>query len=160
MQIERQSGKGGSRVQSPAKQIAGFIAKFDAANAKLIRAARAAMRKRLPTAYEMVYDNYNFLVFGFGPTERPSDAILSLAAGANGLGLCFIQGAKLRDPDGILQGSGNQTRFLRVPTVATLREPAVERLIAAAIVAGKPFPKAGRGSTVVRSVSAKQRPRR
>ena len=38
------------QVESPAKQIAGFIAKFDAANAKLIRAARAAMRKRYPTA--------------------------------------------------------------------------------------------------------------
>ena len=59
---------------------------------------RRALRKRLPSAHELVYDNYNFFVIGYSPTERPSDAILSIAAGANGVGVCFIRGAKLRDP--------------------------------------------------------------
>ena len=40
--------------------------------------ARAKLRKLLPGAIEMVYDNYNALVIGFSPTERPSDAVLSL----------------------------------------------------------------------------------
>ena len=43
--------------ETPAQQLTGFIAKFDPAMAKLIRACRAAMRKRFPTANEMVYDN-------------------------------------------------------------------------------------------------------
>jgi hypothetical protein len=50
---------------------------------------------RFPTANELVHDNYNFFVIGYSPTERPSDAIVSMAARANGLGLCFIHGAKL-----------------------------------------------------------------
>ena len=50
---------------SPAKQVAEFIARFDPAIAKLIRAVRSALRKRLPTAVEQVYDNYNFLAIGF-----------------------------------------------------------------------------------------------
>ena len=40
-------------------QIEGFIAKFSDEVAPQIRAARAAMRARLPGAVEMAYDNYN-----------------------------------------------------------------------------------------------------
>jgi hypothetical protein len=146
---------------TPAKQLANFIAKFDPAVAKLIRSCRAALRKRLPTATELVYDNYNFFVIGYSPTERPSDAIVSLAAGANGVGLAFIYGATLPDPTGILLGSGNQTRFIRLPSAKKLAEPEVEALLRAAIAQAKsPLPKSGKGKTIIRSVSAKQRPRR
>jgi hypothetical protein len=62
----------------------------------------------------MVYDNYNFFVIGYCPTDLPSDAVLSIAAGANGVGLCFVHGARLPDPKKVLQGSGNQTRFIRL----------------------------------------------
>src|SRR5256885_16241050 len=145
---------------APARQLAGFIGKFDPAMAKRIRAARPALRKRLPTAIELVYDNYNFFVIGYGPTERASDAIVSLACNSKGLGLCFIYGAKLSDPQGILLGSGNQTRFIRLESAATLRMPAVEALLRAAIARAKtPLPRTGRGGTIIKSVSARQRPR-
>ena len=144
-----------------AKQIAGFIAKFNAANAKLIRAARAAMRKRYPTATEIVYDNYNFFVIGYSPTSRPSDAIFSIAAAANGVNLCFLQGASLRDPSGVLQGSGKQNRFVRLESAATLAASDVDALITAALAAAKvPMRPTGRRELIIRSVSAKQRPRR
>ncbi len=93
---------------SPAKQLAGFIAKFDPKASKLIRQARAALRKRLPTAIEQVYDNYNFLAIGYCTAERTSDCIVSLAASANGVILSFYYGAALPDPDGVLLGSGNR----------------------------------------------------
>ena len=146
---------------SAEKQLAAFVAKFDAANQKLIRAARKAMRQRLPTANELVYDNYNFFVIGYSPTLRPSDSIFSLAAGANGLGLCFLHGARLPDPKKVLLGSGVQTRFVRLPTVDVLERPEIEALIDAAIARSKaPLPEAGRGELVIRSVSKKQRPRK
>ena len=146
---------------STTTQIAAFIAKFDPGIARLIRAIRAAARKRFSTAIELVYDNYNFLVFGFCSTERASDCVVSVAAAANGVGLCFIHGATLPDPEGILLGSGKQTRFVRLTSAATLRKPAVEALIRAAIAQCKtPLPASGRGYTVIKSVSKKQRPRR
>jgi len=146
---------------SAATQVASFIAKFDPANAKLIRACRSMMRKRLPTANELVYDNYNFLAIGYSASERESDCGVSLAGGANGVSLSFYYGATLPDPDGILLGSGNQNRFVRLPTATTLAEPAVERLIRAALAQAKtPMPETGRGRTIVKSISAKQRPRR
>ena len=79
-------------------RLDGFIAKFEPGHQTLIRAVRQALRQRFPTANELVYDNYNFFVIGYVPTERPSDAIVSIAAAANGVGLCFIHGASLADP--------------------------------------------------------------
>jgi hypothetical protein len=68
------------------------------------------MRERLPTATEFVYDNYDFFEIGYGPGERPSEAIFSLAARAKGVAPCFLQGAKLPDPGGLLKGSGTTVR--------------------------------------------------
>jgi hypothetical protein len=143
------------------KQLDSFIEKFEPKNRALIRAVRKELRKRLPTANEMVYDNYNFFVIGYVPTERPSDAILSIAAAANGVGLCFIHGASLPDPKKILQGSGKQTRFIRLESAEMLARPEVAAVLAAAIVQAKtPLPESGRGKLIIRSISRKQRPRR
>jgi hypothetical protein len=127
----------------------------------LIRALRKALRKRLPAANELAYDNYNFFVIGYGPTERPTDCILSIAAVASGVGLCFIRGASLPDPHKILLGSGKQTRFIRIESAEVLARPEVKALIAAALAKSKvsPSPKANR-KLIIRSVSAKQKPRR
>ena len=143
------------------QQLAGFIAKFDSKHAALIRAVRRALRRRLPTANELVYDNYNFFVIGYCSTERPSDCILSIAAGANGVGLSFYYGATLADPHQLLLGSGSQNRFLRIESAQTLLRPEVEDLIATAIEqAQRPLPEKGRGKPIIRSISKKQRPRR
>jgi hypothetical protein len=143
------------------EQLEVFIGKFGPQDQTLIRAVRKAMRKRLPTANELVWDNYNFFVIGYSPTERPSDSILSIAARANGVGLCFINGAALPDPKKVLLGSGKQTRFIRLESAAVLARPEVEALVAAAIAEAKmPLPATGRGRLIIRSVSAKQRPRR
>ena len=149
------------RKDSAEAQLRRFIGKFERRHQALIRAARRILRRRFPTAYELVYDNYNFFVIGYSPTERPSDGIISLAAGANGVGLCFIHGASLPDPDKVLLGSGNQTRFIRLDSPQVLERPEVKALVAAAIAqAQAPLPAAGRGTLIIRSVSAKQRPRR
>ena len=145
----------------PEARLRDFIEKFEPEHQTLIRAVRRKLRKRFPTAIEMAYDNYNFFVIGYAPTDRPSDALVRIAAGANGVGLCFIRGARLPDPQKILLGSGKQTRVVRLPSATVLDRPEVEALLAAAVADAKtPFPSAGRGKLVIRSVSAKQRPRR
>ena len=142
-------------------QLRSFIDKFAPEDQRLIRAVRAAVRKRFPTANELVWDNYNFFVIGYSPTERPTDSIVSIAARANGVGLCFLHGASLPDPKKLLLGSGKQTRFIRVESAEKLSHLDVEALIAAAIDQAKIQPLArGRGTLIIRSVSAKQRPRR
>jgi hypothetical protein len=150
-----------SRSAKPEDQLRIFIEKFDPQHQTIIRAARKKLRKRFPTSTELVYDNYNFFVIGFGPNDRPSDCIVTIAAGANGVGLCFVRGASLPDPDEVLLGSGKQTRFVRLASADVLEEPAVQTLLSVAAERAQALlPATGRGKLVVRSVSAKQRPRR
>ena len=148
-------------MDSPAKQVAGFIAKFDPAIAKLVCAARSELRRRYPTAIELVYDNYNALAIGYSPTEKTSDVYFSLAVYARGVNLYFMYGRSLPDPHKLLQGSGNQGAFVRLDDISTLNKPAVKALMVAAIKdSHQPLPRSGKGYTVVKSISAKQRPRR
>ena len=142
------------------KQLEGFIGKFEPKHQALIRATRKALRRRLPTANELVYDNYNFFVIGYCSTERPSDCVVSIAAGANGVGLSFYHGATLPDPQKVLLGSGRQNRFVRLESAATLARPAVDALITAAVSQAKtPLPATAKGTLIIRSISKKQRPR-
>jgi hypothetical protein len=148
-------------MPSAAAQLAQFISRFDPAIAALVRASRTRLRKRLPTAVELVYDNYNALAIGYGPNERTSEAIVSLAVYARGVNLYFIHGAHLPDPDGVLQGAGNRGRFVRLTDAAAIDSPAIVKLLKAAVDdADSPFPARGRGRTIIKSISAKQRARR
>lgn len=148
-------------TESPAKQVAGFIAKFDPSVAKVTRAARSELRRRFPTAIELVYDNYNALAIGYSSTERTSDVLFSLAVYARGVNLYFMYGRSLPDPDKLLQGSGSQGAFVRLDDVSVLDDPGVKALIDASVKhAEPPLATSGRGYTIVKSISAKQRPRR
>ena len=148
--------------RDPAGEIDSFLAKYTPEMAAAARDARARMRRRIPGGVEFVYDNYNALVFGFGPTERPSEAVLSLAIFPEWVTLCFLKGAKLSDPNKLLRGSGNVVRNIQLSSPAQLDDPEVESLVAAAIAAASPgYPREGGvPNTTIKSVSAKQRPRR
>ena len=142
-------------------QLESFICKFDPDNRALIHSIRAALKKRLPDCAELVWDNYNFFVIGYSPTERPSDYIVSIAASASGAGLSFNRGTKLIDPDNILQGSGKVNRFIRLPSADVLAQPQVHVMIErACALSDVPRPWTVGGKLIIRSVSAKQRPRR
>lgn len=148
-------------VGSPAAQLAGFLAKFDPAIAAEARRALVTLRKRLPGAVQFVYDNYNALVIGFGPNERPSDAIFSLVVFPRWVTLCFLQGAGLKDPDRLLKGSGNRVRHIRLDDASTLDKPEVRALMTRALSdALVPLERKRVGKLVIRSISAKQRSRR
>ncbi|WP_410790049.1 hypothetical protein [Kribbella sp. C-35] len=142
--------------------LAGFIDKFAPDVQDLIRGCRTKMRALFPDAVELVYDNYNFLVIGYSPTVRPSQSIFSVAAHKRGVNLCFLQrAAELPDPTSILRGEGNTVRNTRVKAAEDLDRPDVRDLIDAALrLAAVPMAAAIGPQLIVRSVSAKQRPRR
>jgi hypothetical protein len=148
-------------ADDPQRQLDAFIDKFTPEVAARTRVELARMRALLPCAIEMVYDNYNALAIGFGPSERASEAVFSLAVFPRWVTLCFLQGAKIPDPERILSGSGNQVRHIRLTDPAFLLSPAVRRLMLAALDRAKvPISPYSRHRVIIKSISAKQRPRR
>src|SRR4051812_28081881 len=141
-------------------QLDRFIDKFTPEVAALTRALLAKMAARAPGARIMVYDNYNALAIGFGPTDRAGKAVLSLAVMPRWVTLCFLRGVGLPDPHGLLKGSGSRVRHVRLHTPEAFDDPAVQDLISAALERSEPPIDAGREhQLIIKSISAKQRPR-
>ena len=144
------------------QQLDGFLQKYTPEMEKLGRASLAHMRKRLPGAVVMVYDNYNSLAVGFGPTNKPSALPISIAFFPRWATLFFMVGATLDDPEGLMQGKGPKIRSMRLTDgLKTLKSPAVDALITAAVLQAnwKLDPRA-KGELIIQSISKKQRPRR
>ena len=134
------------------------IAKFAPSQRRLVGAVRRWLRKRLPTAHEVVYEYKGFFVISFSPNERGYEGVFAIRASENGVRLYFNRGKRLPDPAKLLQGSATQTRWIQLEDRSTLADPAVARLVEAAIARNRvPFAPIGRGSVVIRSVTAKQR---
>ena len=150
-----------SATLTPDSQLRSLIAKFDPEHQRLIRAVRSALRKRLPTANELIYDYRTFFVIGYSPTENGIESIVSTAARPDGLRLYFLNGPALPDPKKLLMGSAKQVRYLPVEAASRLKHPDVEALIAAAIdKAAVPLPSKGGGKLVIKTFGAKKKPGR
>lgn len=150
-----------AKQPSPKAQLDGFLAKYSPEIAKTAKAVLGAMRERLPGAVELVYDNYNALAIGFATGERVKDVWFSIAVYPRWVSLFFFGTLPLKDPQKLLKGNGKTTRHIVLTEgAATLEEPGVRALMEQALKkAGQPF-KGSRGRIVIKSISAKQRPRR
>ncbi len=146
---------------SERRQLEAWIAQFSPEISERARGGLAALRELLPGAFELVYDNAYALVIGFGPSERPSEAVISIAIYPRKVSLCFLWGVHLPDPRRVLAGSGNRVRHVRIEDAATLKKPEVRALVRAAVArASKPFDRHGPGRLIVRAISKNRRPRR
>jgi len=151
----------GTPKKTPTQALAGFLAKYDPAIAAVARAALGFLRQRLPGAVEIVYDNYNALAVGFGPSDRASEAIFSITVYSRWVSLFFLQGARLKDPAKLLQGRGARVRHIVLGAEHDMGTPEVEALIAAALAAAaRPLDPKAQRRLIIKSVSARQRPRR
>jgi hypothetical protein len=138
-----------------------FIGKYSDDVAAVARAAIAKLRAKLPGALELVWDNYNALAIAYGPTERASDVVFSIALYPRWVSLFFAKGAKLDDPEGLLKGSGNAMRHIVLTGADVLDRPALRRLMKAALALASPqLDKKQQRRTVIKSIAPKQRPRR
>jgi hypothetical protein len=142
-------------------QLRTLISKFAPAHLRLIGAVRRCLRKHLPTAHELVYEYRDAFVISYSPNDRGYDGVLAIRASATGVRLYFNRGKDLPDPAKLLQGSGNQTRWIHLESASTLARPEIARLINESLARNRVhFARAGRGSVVIRSTSAQRRRQR
>jgi hypothetical protein len=157
--MEKRSSAAGVASSAEA-ELDSFMAKYTPEIAAHARATLREMRKLYPTAFELVYDNYNALAIGFAPSERASEAIFSIALYPKWVTLFFLQGAGLADPKGILKGSGKLVRHIVLPSPRMLHDPDVQALMHIAVEHARvPFDPTGKHRLIIKSVSKKQRPR-
>jgi hypothetical protein len=146
---------------SPETQFDSFLAKFTPIVEAQAREALAWMRSRLPGAVQLVYDNYNALAIAFSANDKASGIVFSVAVYPRWVSLFFARGVELPDPLRLLHGAGSNIRHIVLKDVALLDSSGVEALITEALArATPPIDPSGQGRLIVKSISAKQRPRR
>lgn len=146
-------------------QLDGFLDKYDPAIAALGRKALALMRRRLPGAIELIYDNYNALAVGFSHDGKVRSLPFSIALYPRWITLFFMHGAALPDPRGLLAGKGSTVRSIRIENAkalaATFADKDVDNLFTAGLLhAGWKLDPKAKGRMIIKSISPKQRPRR
>jgi hypothetical protein len=142
-------------------ELNGFIDRYSPEVARDGRRALAFLTGRLPTAIRLVYDNYNALVIGFGATTKVSDICLSIAFYPRYVTLFFLKGVELPDPSGLLEGKGSSVRGIKLRPISKIQSAEVGALIEAALAKlSTPLPSTGEGPLIIKSISARQRPRR
>jgi hypothetical protein len=145
---------------TPQAQLDGFIDKFTPDVAAQARRALAMVKARLPGATILIYDNYNALAIGFGATDKVGSIVCSIALYPRWVSLFLTNGPTLPDPAGLLEGEGGTVRHIKL-IGERLDDPAVWTLLDAAAASVKlPIDPASEGGLIIKSISAKQRPRR
>src|SRR5215467_10499397 len=104
--------------RSAEAQLRTLIDKFAPAHLRLIGAMRRSLRKRLPTAHEVVYEYRDWIVISYSPTAHGYEGVLAIRADAKGGKLYFNRGKELPDPEKLLQGSA-QARWIHVEGAST-----------------------------------------
>jgi hypothetical protein len=146
--------------RSAEAQLKSLIAKFAPAHRRLVGAAKQWLRKRLPTAHEVVYEYRDNFVISFSPSDRGYEGVFAIRGSADGVRLYINRGKGLPDPAKLLRGTA-QARWIDLENAPTLARPEVARLVDEAIARNRvPFARTGSGSVVIRSESVKPRQRR
>ena len=165
MSTSQLSTQSAAERRSAEAELRTLIARFApapapaAAHQRLIGAIRRSLRKRLPTAHEVVYEYRDCFVISYSPSERGYEGVLVIRGSADGVRLYFNRGKGLPDPEKLLRGAG-QTRWIPVEGASMLARPAVVSLIDEAIARSPvPFARAGGGKLVDRAPSQRKRRR-
>jgi hypothetical protein len=146
---------------SPASCLSGLVGRYPPEIARAFKSARRKMRALIPRGYELVYENYNALGIGYGPGQTASDAIVSIVAYPRWITLFFLYGASLKDPRGLLKGTGSRVRSIRLDSPSDLDRIEVRQLISCAIAPhAARLKQCPRLQLIVKSTASKRRPRR
>jgi hypothetical protein len=131
-------------------EVRRIVAKFASAHQRLVNATRRWLRKRLPTAHEVVYEYRGWFVISYSPSERGYEGVCAVRGDAKGVRLYFTAGKSLPDPEKLLKGTA-RARFVELEGASTLARPAIARLFKAAMAGNRvPFARTGRGPVSVR----------
>ena len=131
------------------------IARYPPAVATPARAALKKLRARYPGARQLVFDRRQLLGIGFAPAER-GGTVFSVVLYPRWVRFFFFEGVALDDPEGRLEGSGNQVRSIRLDEAATaLDDPYIRGLMAQSVKVAGVSLKTGRGEVVLKTTLAK-----
>lgn len=92
---------------------------------------RALLAEVMPNITEVPWANQKIAGYGVGP-KKMSEHFCYLAPQKAHVNLGFMYGADLPDPDGLLEGTGQAMRHIKIRSLEEVKHPAIKQLIIAA----------------------------
>jgi hypothetical protein len=127
------------------------IGRYSPEVAATARAALKKLRARFPGARQLVFERRQALPIGFAPADKGSP-VFSVVLYPRWVRFFFLEGVAIDDPQGRLEGSGNQVRSIRLDQgAAILDDPYIKGLMAQALKVAAANLKTGRGQVVLKS---------
>ena len=111
-------------MRAPPKELIGFLKRFDPAIRELALDAREVVLKALAPSNESVLDVY-VLAMNYGFSEKMKDQVVYIGVYTKHINLGFHWGARMDDPEGVLEGSGKQFRRIKIKSQADLGSPVI-----------------------------------
>src|SRR5258705_11443720 len=109
----------------PPPSLIKFLKPYDPEIQDLALKVRALVLAEMAPCYENIYDAYSAVAIGYGTSDRLRDGIFHIAVYAKGVNLGFNDGATFDDPKGILEGSGNRIRHIKIRKTEDLARPEI-----------------------------------
>src|SRR3982075_4550359 len=113
----------------PPPALIKFLKPYDREIQDLALQLRALVLAEMAPCYENIYDAYSAVAIGYGTSDRLRDGIFHVAVYSQHVNLGFNDGATLDDPKGILQGSGNQIRHIKIKRPEDIKRPELRAYI-------------------------------
>jgi hypothetical protein len=116
---------------TPPEELLEFLSRYEPAVQDLALTVREFVLSELAPPSEHIINVY-VVAMGYGPSAKMKDQVCYIGVNTAYLNLGFHRGTELDDPHGLLEGTGNKMRHVKIRSAADLSHPGIRELLAAA----------------------------
>jgi hypothetical protein len=121
-----------NEIPPPSEQLIEYLSPYDVRVGELALRLREIVISEAPDATEIVFRSYAVSII-FSYTEKWTGGFCYIGVATKHVNLGFLEGARLDDPDGVLEGEGKQMRHIKIKKPEDLKKPYLRKFIRAAI---------------------------
>jgi hypothetical protein len=112
-------------IQAPSQLVQAWLEKLPAQHEPVVMALRTLIGAIAPDARETVYHG----ALCYSPADAGFDPSVYVAAFGAHVNLGFYYGGSLRDPEGLLLGTGKRMRHIKIRSLQECTKPALAHLL-------------------------------
>lgn len=117
-------------MRKPPRELLEFLFKYDPPIQSLALGLRQVIHEEMAPCHEYIFEMRSKVVLLYGSTERVvADGVCNIGVFRRHVTLAFVRGTDLEDRNGVLQGTGNAMRHIRLTKLSDLDRPEIRRYL-------------------------------
>src|SRR5688572_23836828 len=117
-------------MTKPPPELLEFLYRYDPGVQSLALKLRKVVHEEMAPCHEYIFEMRSKVVLLYGASERViADGICNIGVFPRHVTLGFPRGTELRDPAGVLRGTGKGMRHVRLKQASDLSRPEIRELL-------------------------------